>query len=53
MQNSAIFFSKKKLKKNAKKNSKKNLCIVELPREFAKGRELHNCPGNCTIAEIA
>jgi hypothetical protein len=29
------------------------LCIVELPREFAKGRQLHNCLGNCTIAEIA
>jgi hypothetical protein len=29
------------------------LCIVELPREFAKSRELHNCLWNCTIAEIA
>jgi hypothetical protein len=28
------------------------LCIVELPREFAKGRQLHNCLGNCTIAEL-
>jgi hypothetical protein len=42
--------SKKKIIEKKIAESPRQLCIVELPREFAIGRQLHNCLGNCTIA---